>query len=174
MKQNKVFVLVSCFGSIWVSSVQAQNVQIGLMDAITNGETHFETRFRNEYVGQVGVSNDANAFTLRTKINYKTKRFNGISALIEAENITNLSESNFNDSINGKTTYPIVADPNETLVNRFFVDCTGFPKTSVTIGRQTINLNNQRHVGAVGWRQNDQTPDAIPIKNNSLPKTEVF
>lgn len=77
-------------------------------------------------------------------------------------------------TVNGKTTYPIVADPTDTLVNRLYVDYTGLPKTSVILGRQIINLNNQRHIGAVGWRQNDQTFDAISVKNNSIANTEIF
>jgi hypothetical protein len=41
---------------------------------------------------------------------------------------------------------------------------------SVTVGRQRINMGNQRFVGGVGWRQNEQTFDAIrgqftPSKN---------
>ena len=37
------------------------------------------------------------------------------------------------------------------------------PKTLVTFGRQRINLDDQRFVGAVGWRQNEQTFDAVRL-----------
>lgn len=167
--------LLLCTSFLAICSPIVANAQaVSFFDAISNGQTHFDARLRYEYVKQLGIMNDASATTLRTKINYQTKRFNGISALIEFENITNLFGSNFNDTINGKTTYPIVADPNDTLVNRLYVDYTGLPKTSVILGRQIINLNNQRHIGAVGWRQNDQTFDAISVKNNSIANTEIF
>jgi hypothetical protein len=31
----------------------------------------------------------------------------------------------------------------------------------LTLGRQRINLDDQRFVGSVGWRQNEQTFDAV-------------
>jgi hypothetical protein len=42
-----------------------------------------------------------------------------------------------------------------------------------TVGRQAINLDNQRWVGSVDWRQNDQTLDAVraavsPSRNTRL------
>lgn len=83
------------FGTIFPIAAKAQAVS--LIDAISNGQTHFDAQLRYEYVDQLGMVNDANATTLRTKINYQTKRFNGVSALIEFENITNLFDSNFND-----------------------------------------------------------------------------
>jgi hypothetical protein len=42
------------------------------------------------------------------------------------------------------------------------------------LGRQKINLDNQRFVGAVGWRQNEQTYDALGLTISSIPNTELF
>ncbi len=68
----------------------------------------------------------------------------------------------YNDTLgfNGLEPFPVVADPENIELNRaqisYLVDGTG-----VTVGRQRINLGNQRFVGSVGWRQNEQTFDAV-------------
>lgn len=173
MNPKKLFLLLTSVSCFWLEPAFAQNAS-SLIDAISSGETHLDARLRYEYVDQAGISNNANATTLRTKLSYQTKKFNDLYGLIEFENISNLLGSDFNDTINGKTSYPVVADPNDTLVNRLLIGYNGIPKTAIILGRQNINLNNQRHVGAVGWRQNDQTFDAISFKNNSLPNTEIF
>ncbi len=49
-------------------------------------------------------------------------------------------------------------------VNRLQLQFTGLPKTIVTVGRQRINLDDQRFVGSVGWRQNEQTFDAARVE----------
>jgi hypothetical protein len=56
--------------------------------------------------------------------------------------------------------YAVVADPRNIELNRLQVQ---YDSTSLTgtLGRQRINLDDQRWVGSVGWRQNEQTFDAI-------------
>src|SRR3546814_18226061 len=39
----------------------------------------------------------------------------------------------------------------------------------VTVGRQRINLDDQRFVGSVGWRQNEQTFDAARLESTFGP-----
>jgi hypothetical protein len=39
----------------------------------------------------------------------------------------------------------------------------------VTVGRQRIVLDDHRFVGEVGWRQNEQTFDALRVVNRSVP-----
>ncbi|WP_240008393.1 alginate export family protein [Pseudaquidulcibacter saccharophilus] len=174
MKNTKLSLLATVASLIFAAPAMAADNATNLIDAITNGQTHFDARLRYEFVSQDGIANDANATTLRSRLNYQTKRFNGFSGLVEFENVTHIFGNDFNNTINGKTTYATVADPDDTLVNRLYVDYVGLPKTAITLGRQSINLNNQRHVGAGAWRQNDQTFDALSVKNNSLPNTEIY
>ena len=46
---------------------------------------------------------------------------------------------------------------------------SSLPGTTVTLGRQRIVLDDHRFVGNVGWRQNEQTFDAIRVVNKSVP-----
>ena len=68
-------------------------------------------------------------------------------------------KSDYNSTTNGKTTYPAVADPETYEINRLQLTNTRIPMTTVTLGRQRIVLDDQRFVGNVGWRQNEQTFD---------------
>lgn len=140
--------------------------------ALTEGKPLLDARYRYEYVDQDGLANDADAHTLRTRLGYETGKFKNFSVLLEFENIT--GNEDYNDTINGKTSYPVVADPEDTAVNRLQLNYTGIPDTALALGRQVINLDNQRFVGAVGWRQNDQTLDAVSVKNQSLKDTTLY
>lgn len=142
-----------------------------LEKAFSEGEILFDVRYRYEHVGQAGKAKDANASTLRTRFGFKTAEVFNVSVLVEAENVSTLGSKSFNDTINGKTDYPVVADPDNTEVNRAQLTYTGIPDTKVIGGRQRIILDNARFVGNVGWRQNEQTFDSVVIANTSLPDT---
>ncbi len=72
------------------------------------------------------------------------------------------------NSVATKTTYPVIADPESQEINRLQLVNTRLPGTTVTLGRQRINLDDQRFVGNVGWRQNEQTFDALRVVNRSI------
>lgn len=56
--------------------------------------------------------------------------------------------------------YAVVADPENVELNRLQLQYR-FRAGTITLGRQRINIDDQRWVGAVGWRQNEQTFDAV-------------
>ena len=56
-----------------------------------------------------------------------------------------------------------MVDPENIELNRLQLQYKGKAVT-MTVGRQRINLDDQRFVGAVGWRQNEQTFDAARIE----------
>jgi hypothetical protein len=64
----------------------------------------------------------------------------------------------YNSTTNGRTTRPIVADPVGTDLNRAAIEWQS-GTTLVAVGRQRINLDNQRFIGGSAWRQNEQTFD---------------
>lgn len=80
----------------------------------------------------------------------------------------------YNSTVNERTSYPVVADPESTDINQAYVNFSGVNDTVIKTGRRELNLDNERFIGAVAWRQNHQTLDGIEIKNSSLEKTDVF
>ncbi len=90
---------------------------------------------------------------------------------MEGENVTALSDR-YNSTTNGQTTYPVVLDPETTELNRAQVSWTG-ARANVVVGRQRIVLGNARFVGNVGFRQNEQTFDAVKATFKVNPTTSV-
>jgi len=142
-----------------------------LIDALTKGKISMDLRYRFEWVDEDEIQKNAEASTLRTRLGYETEKYHGFGALIEFENITVIGNDRFNDTVNGKTEFPIVADPPDTEVNQAFLSYKPQATTSVRYGRQRITIDNHRFVGNVGWRQNEQTFDALSILTQAIPQT---
>lgn len=143
-----------------------------LAGALTGGKAHLEFRYRLESVDQDPFRDDALASTLRTRLNYQTLDWNHLSAFVEADNVTSLGNDTYNSTVNGVTDRPIVADPEYTEVNQAYLQLKLGTFTAVG-GRQRIVLDNARFVGNVGWRQNEQTYDAVTLRTTALPKTQL-
>ena len=146
-----------------------------LADAITEGDANISFRYRFEHVDQDGVARNANASTLKTRLNYKTKKYNGFTVFVEADNVAEVFSDNFNSGAGTTPTrgqYPVVADPTGTEINQAWVSWSN-DNNNVKVGRQRINLDNQRFIGGVGWRQNEQTFDALTYKTK-LGKADLF
>lgn len=122
-------------------------------------DPYVDMRWRLELVEQDALPRDASASTLRVVAGLKAGPWHGFTAQVEGEAITRIGRENFNDTINGRTQFPVVADPADHLLNQALIGWRDKSLGSVSVGRQAVNLDNQRWVGSVGWRQNDQTVD---------------
>ena len=125
-----------------------------------------DARLRYESVSDDAFANTADATTLRFRLGYRTPVVSGWSGLIEIENTSHLFGEKFNSSANGHASYPTVADPDNTELNQAYVQYAPSAATRITFGRQRMNYDNQRFFGAVGWRQNEQTFDALDMEHH--------
>ncbi|MBS94521.1 MAG: hypothetical protein CL799_08800 [Chromatiales bacterium] len=119
-------------------------------------------RYRYETVDDDAKTRDATASTLKTSLTIAPKGDNW-SFLAQIDNVSRIGNDRFNDTRNGETTYPKVVDPDGTDINQFFVSYTGFKDTTLAAGRQRITRANQRFIGGIIWRQNEQTYDAASV-----------
>ncbi len=121
----------------------------------------FDLRYRYEHVDDAAFGRDAEAHTLRLRVGYlfAPAFAPGWSAFLEGERVENLN-SRFNSTANGKLGFPTVADPESTELNQGWL---GYRREGFEgrFGRQRILIDNHRFVGNVGWRQNEQTYDAL-------------
>ena len=171
MKPNAWIVAVLVSAGVFVPALAeepAQEIAVtgtggSIIDAIVNGKPVVDVRYRFEWKEQDGFSDDAFANTIRTRLGYETAEFHSFSVLVEFENVAVLGADRFNSTTNGRIAFPVIADPEATEVNRAQVTFTGIPETELTLGRQRINLANQRFIGAVDFRQNQQTFDAARV-----------
>jgi hypothetical protein len=127
-----------------------------------------DIRYRLEMVDQDGLPRNATASTLRIRAGIKTRDWHGLSAVVEADAILSVGSERFNDTINGKAGFPIVADPEDVVLNQAFVRWKPDERVEMTGGRQTVNLDNQRWIGSVAWRQNDQTFDSFKVSTKPV------
>ena len=123
-------------------------------------------RLRYEHVDQ--PASDADAVTLRLRAGAELKHKSGLGFLVEAVGTLGIVNdyNAFPFAIANSQRRPgfaVVADPMTIGLNRLQVQYKFKPLT-VTLGRQRINLDDQRFVGSVGWRQNEQTFDAARVE----------
>lgn len=138
-----------------------------ITEAIGASKPILALRLRYEGVEQDGLPNDAEALTWRARAGFETGKWKDTSFLIDFDLIEDLVDD-FNSTTNGKTAYPVVPDPSTAELNRLQISNTSIPDTELMIGRQRIIMDDARFVGNVGWRQNEQTFDAVRATNSSL------
>lgn len=138
------------------------------------GQIKFDLRYRYENSNTEGTTKKtANADTVRLRIGYLTPKFYDFQAYAEYLGNQDVFNNNYNSTRNGKTQYDVIADPQQNELNQFWFAYSGLADTEIKIGRQYIIIDNARFIGNVGWRQMDQTFDAVAVTNKSLPNTTV-
>ncbi len=133
----------------------------GFVDAVKSGALILDARARYEGVDQDGLGKRADAVTLRTRLGWETGEWNNLKALVEFEDVRAIGGERFNSTLNGRTAYPVVADPDVTELNRAQIAWTPNRSFTATIGRQIVAIGDQRFIGSSAWRQDQQTFDAV-------------
>lgn len=163
-------------GSLTLSLASVAQAGDSLGAALTGGKVNLDMRYRYENVDEdTPLRQTAKASTLRTRLGYTTGSFYDLSAMLEAENITVIGDEHYDNGIvpGGKAQYSKVLDPATTEINQAYLGFAGLSGTVMNLGRQRIVLDNQRFIGNVGWRQNEQTFDAFSLVNKSLADTTL-
>jgi hypothetical protein len=155
-------IALGAFGAAWAWSGAVAQTNA---DA-NSGHWIVDTRLRYEGVSQDGLD-AASAVTFRARLGYETQAVSGFRALIEAEGVGHITDD-FNDTVNGQTAFATVPDPEVFELNRLQVAWAGAEGRKVVVGRQRVILNNARFIGNGGFRQNEQTFDAIRLEARPL------
>jgi hypothetical protein len=119
-----------------------------------------DLRYRTEVVDDAAFARDAVADTLRLRLGFRWVLAPGWQLYADGEHVEPLFGEHYNSTANGRTQYPVVADPGSTEINQAWIGYAG-PTLGATLGRQRLLLDNQRFFGNSGWRQNEQTFDAF-------------
>ncbi len=145
-----------------------------LGEAVTDGDVGIDLRYRYEFVDQDGFADNAHASTARLRLNYQTGTFQKFSAFGEFDYVAEVFLNDFN-SLSGsspsRNRYPAVADAKGADLNQLYLQFDSGAEDVVRIGRQKILYDNQRFVGAVGWRQNEQTYDGLSLDLRAAGET---
>ncbi len=125
-----------------------------------------EARYRFETVDVDNALQTAYASTLRTQAGFETNPELAVSALVEAEDVHAIGEERFNSTTNDRGQYDVVPDPDGTELNQAYLTLRG-GGLRARAGRQSIALDNERFIGNVDFRQNEQTYDAVMMQANT-------
>jgi hypothetical protein len=120
-----------------------------------------DARLRYEHVHQDGLAREANALTARVRAGAEIAS-GSWAMLVEGEG-TLAPVDNYFDGVRGARVRPLILDPENLELNRAQLRWTGLKSSTVTVGRQRIELLDQRFVGSAGFRQNEQTFDAVRL-----------
>lgn len=131
------------------------------------GQINVDLRYRYERVEQDGLKT-ANGDPIRLRLGYLTPKLSGFQGFAEFEGSTPVFLDDYNDNSNGKDEYAVIADPSEAELNQVWLSYDLIEKTVLRAGRQRILLDNQRFIGNVGWRQMEQTYDAVNLFSSSF------
>ncbi len=147
-----------------------------LEDAITGGKLIADFNLRLETVDQDNALKDAEALTLRSILGWQTGAWHGFSvtaAFHDSRPVFGVSDYSVPPSGYKTGEYSVIADPKTTELDQAWLQYAagGF---SARVGRQVINLDDQRFVGAVGWRQDRQTFDAAQVKWAPVETVELL
>ncbi|MBC7983066.1 MAG: alginate export family protein [Candidatus Obscuribacterales bacterium] len=155
--------LTAC--TLLLSAAQAMSAN-PIMGAVGEIKPLVDVRVRYENVEQVPLVEEADAGTIRARLGIETGKAWNTALLVEGEFVTPwLTDYRPDPSVPTMTAYPVVPDPEAYELNRLHLTNTSIANTTITLGRQRLNIDDQRFVGNVGWRQNEQTFDALRVVN---------
>ncbi len=164
--------LLIAFANAWHAPANAQDSQ-SLGDALSSGSPILNLRPRYENVDQSDKPETAEALTMRTLAGWQTGSWYGLSARAELIWVSRVIDR-YNDTLNGKTQYPVIADPDNLDVNQLYLDYGGIDNTLMRGGRQSIVLDKARFIGNVQFRQVMQVFNGVTAENTSLPNTRLY
>ena len=134
--------------------------------AVAGGKTTLGFRYRLETVSQDGIGEDALASTARARLTWNSAESDSLNFGIETDYSLILGIEDFNSTANGKTQYPVVADPDGFDLNQAFLKFSQ-DSLALTLGRQRINHGTQRFIGGVAYRNNEQTYDGLRLQSSA-------
>ena len=158
-------------------SVSASADGINILD---NMKLKGEIRPRYENVDDGTTNANANAYTARTKLSVTGDLLDvdGLSATVGVISVNNFGSHEYNWDNSGQYTdgsnpYAKVVDPQKAMMSNAEINYTA-NNTTLHAGRGQVNLDNQRFIGTVGWRQLERSYDSVFVANNSIENLSVL
>jgi hypothetical protein len=153
-------VVLVAIGVAVSAPLRAEQTSSGVL---SGGDAFASARYRIESVDQKGPLRSALASTLRTAAGFETNPDMAFGALLEIEDVHAIGAAKFNSTTNGRSGYSVVPDPDGTELNQASLTWhNSWLRTR--LGRQKIVLDDARFVGDAGFRQNQQTYDAVTLQ----------
>ncbi len=133
-----------------------------------------DLRPRVEFADQEG-RDEAVAWTFRGRVGLEARLDERVKAFAEIEHTSAWHRDSYQaGSVHGRHEgKTVIADPESTELNQAWLAYTG-DEFELKGGIQKIVLENQRFVGNVGWRQNEQTYHGATFTYKGIEKVKLF
>ncbi|MBT8343439.1 MAG: alginate export family protein [Sulfurovum sp.] len=143
-----------------------------ISDILSNGKYSLQIRPRYEFVDEDNIKDKANAFTVRTVLRAKFDALgvDGLGVELEMTDVRNFGFDNYAPESAG---YSVVADAEQTRVTQANISYAKDGFVGV-VGRKGLNLDNQRFIGTVGWRQMPQTYDLASVAYKGIENLDIM
>ncbi|MEP2776060.1 MAG: alginate export family protein [Luteolibacter sp.] len=136
-----------------------------------------DIRARYEF-GDTDGLDPSHAFTIRERLGLQTQEWNGFSAFVEGE-FSQAAIDDYNGAppaVTGITpdnnANTQIFDPETNELNQGYIQYKGFD-TTFRAGRQRVVYDNAAFIGNVGWRQNEQTYDALSVTTEAFDEFKL-
>lgn len=173
MKNFKRSVIASTISTLALSMTMTTQAQ-SFDELIKESNLDINFRYRAESVDvDNGTTDSALANTLKSRLTFKSAEIAGLSLLVEGDSTLHITDEFYDKDGDNTDNKDTVLDQETTQLNQAYLQYNGFGST-IKAGNQRINLDNQRHVGGVGFRQDEATFDAVSITNKSIDNTTIF
>jgi hypothetical protein len=155
-----------------VNTVSANDGVNILNDIKVKGEIRprFETASDNGSAGE-----RAQSLTARTHLSITGGLLDvkNLTATVGLQSVNNFGYTNYNSTQNGNTKYDKIVDPQAAMLSEASIDYK-MGKTAMHAGRSQLNLDNQRFIGTVGWRQLERSYDTAYVADNSIENLNLL
>ena len=177
MKKFTACLLAATVASTLSVSTHAEDSS-SIAEALKAGKTKLHFRLRYEDVTQDSATPgaddlEADALTLKTRLTYTSGTYNGLGLTLEMDDTTAITDEDYTNGVTPVPGSAVIADPEVTEINQAYLSYT-YGATTGKWGRQRINLDNQRFVGGVGWRQDEQTYSGLSLASKPVEGLSLF
>jgi hypothetical protein len=121
-----------------------------------------DTRLRYEFANEAASPLRANGLTQSLRLGIETSFRSRLSAIVEGESVLGIV-NDFDDGTGNNPDRPVILDPNSFELNRAQITARFADQAFLTVGRQSLVIDDQRFIGTLAFRQNSQTFDGASI-----------
>lgn len=166
--------------STWATPVTKDILADQQVDSLhsmfTEGDYALNVKAHLEDVRQTSIAH-GHANTLALLLRYNTPYYEHLAGLMEFQHVSAYANRAFNPGQGirpSKANRPVITDPESTALTQAYVQYNAFTDTVVRLGRQRIDLDDERWISSESFRQTPQTFDAFTIENHSHPNIQLF
>jgi len=157
------------FYTLPLSAALGASVSINASERSVKGATEqssfisYAVRVRSEFADI--ANNDGRALTIKFRVDGQYAFTDSLRLFGQVDHVESFLENKHSNGVllGNKA---VIADPYGTEINQLNIQAT-VADTSVVLGRQAIFFGEERFIGQVSFRQNDQTYDGISLNHES-------